>query len=401
MGMAAMVTTNPFSLPSSSLGHHSQQTAMADEPRQETQRVSQILEALSKTLHDLQRNILYLQVDVNSPTIKAFLELEPRSNTILAQVPDLSQLSQLLARLKTLVNNLKSLQNYSFWSFVRRRIISFEITALAASIAGEIKARFDRESMQKLVHVLQESVSDDDKKLRVLVQFQRRISKGFDRGLQDLVLKLRVFPVLESILRDASCSTAVREKSAMAIAALARFNKDVFVGLVLMGGFTTRALASMGTSCSLQVLTCLIKLIRGHLVDQIQLNGDTPKIIGLSSSEDISVRATAMNCILEMAYFGRHEVIETMIECGLMEKLVCLQRPEELDCGGAESEEDKALGFAGCVARFALQVEMGEGMGTDEKKRIKMVMLRRAREASVSEAEAATIVADLLWGSFS
>ncbi|GMG98986.1 hypothetical protein Nepgr_000826 [Nepenthes gracilis] len=230
-------------------------------------------------------------------------------------------------------------------------------------------------------------------------------------------------PVLESILCDTSMSTGVREKSAMAIAALARFNKDVFVGQVLMG-FTVRALVLMGTRRSLQVLTFLVKLIKGHLVDDIELNGEIPRIISTLASQDISVQTMAIDCILEMAYFSRKEGIETMLKCGLIEKLVFLQRLEiGCDSNGANEEDDrqgsgnceeadleeeieredretlKSRPFSGCVAGFSVQVEVGSGTEKSEKKELKMEILRRARDASVSEAEAATIVAEILWGS--
>ncbi|GAB4854605.1 hypothetical protein Ancab_023187 [Ancistrocladus abbreviatus] len=395
-------------------------TVMDNGTSQENQQISQILEALSKASEDLQSKSLYIQVDINSSAIKAFLELENQSNAVLSQYPDLFKLSQHLAHLKTIINKLKSCQDYSFGSFICRRSSGYQITRIASLISKEIRLLLDRESIEVLVEVLQESL-DEEEKMKVLEHFEARLSRGFDRELQDLILELKVFPLLESCLCDTTCSTVVREKSAVVIAALARFNKDVFVGLVLMG-FTIRALVLMGTSCSLQVLTSLIKLIKGHLVDEMEVNGEIPRIVTPLSSEDLLLRATAMDCILEMAYFGRKGVIKTMLECGLVEKLVCLQRLEiEGDANGShqvdqragsgncgqlekemESKEEKMLKtqpFAGCIARFAVHVEVGEGTEKSEKKEIKMEILRRAREASVSEAEAATIVAEVLWGS--
>ncbi|KAJ0030161.1 hypothetical protein Pint_12439 [Pistacia integerrima] len=55
--------------------------------------------------------------------------------------------------------------------------------------------------------------------------------------------------------------------------------------------------------------------------------------------------------------------------------------------------------FLNCVARFAVQVEVGEGLSLKEKKEIKLEILKRVRETSVSEAESASIVAEVLWGS--
>ncbi|KMT18974.1 hypothetical protein BVRB_2g030720 [Beta vulgaris subsp. vulgaris] len=183
-------------------------------------------------------------------------------------------------------------------------------------------------------------------------------------------------------------------------------------------GLTISTLIVMGSSKSLEILISLVKSIRGHLVDEMEQNGQILKIIGLLSSEDLQVRLMAMQCLFEMAYFGRKEVLESMIECGLVEKLVFLQRvePESDESEVSQLEDGKCreicdeLGrekgefvsnhsFSGCTARFTVQVEVGEGMEKREKKEIKMEILRRATAACVSEAEAATVVSEVLWGS--
>ncbi|GAB2223138.1 hypothetical protein Droror1_Dr00017275 [Drosera rotundifolia] len=369
---------------------------MANNPNPKT------LESLVSTMHHLSTNLI---IDVDSPWIKTFLDLDHNNNSspLIAADP---VLSTLVAHLRTLMETLKGLQDYSFGSFVRRWLLNFEIAAVAGEILGNVKGSLDREMMERVVSVLREA-GNDEGKMRVLGWFYKRVCKGFDMGLQDLVLRMRVFELLESVVCDGEC-VLVREKAAMAIAALAGFNKVVFVGLVLMG-HTVKGLVSMGTSCSLRVLGSLIRLIRGHLVDEIDLSGDIPKIIGYLGSEDESVPAMALDCLLEMTFYGRCETVEMMVECGLIEKLVFLQRQETCEKGeGQEVNEDvdeedvfEDHPFVGCVARFALQVEMGKGMESDGKSRIKTEILWRAREASVSEAEAATLVAALLWGSFS
>ena len=55
--------------------------------------------------------------------------------------------------------------------------------------------------------------------------------------------------------------------------------------------------------------------------------------------------------------------------------------------------------FASCVARFAVQLEVGEGLRQREKRDFKQEILGLVREACASDAEAATIVAEVLWGS--
>ncbi|CAL9006363.1 unnamed protein product [Prunus brigantina] len=130
----------------------------------------------------------------------------------------------------------------------------------------------------------------------------------------------------------------VRDQATLAALGLVKFSKDVFVGLVLMGPIV-RALIQMGSSCSIQVLIGLVKIIRTPLVDDI--NGEIPRIIDLLSSEDLSTKVAAMNCILEIAFLGKEEVIGLMLEENLIKKLMCVQRLEV----GLQSNEDKMKVF--------------------------------------------------------
>ncbi|KAL6292665.1 hypothetical protein ACE6H2_000807 [Prunus campanulata] len=104
---------------------------------------------------------------------------------------------------------------------------------------------------------------------------------------------------------DSKFSNWVLDQAALSVLGLVKFNKDVFVGLVLMGPIV-RALIQMGSSCSIQVLTGLVKIIRTPLVDDI--NGEIRRIINLLGSEDLSTKVAAMNCILEIAFLGREKV---------------------------------------------------------------------------------------------
>ncbi|KAL0345364.1 UNVERIFIED_CONTAM: hypothetical protein Sradi_4367700 [Sesamum radiatum] len=129
--------------------------------------------------------------------------------------------------------------------------------------------------------------------------------------------------------------------------------------------------------------------------------GGILKIVGHLSSEDMETRAMAVECVMEIGYFGRKEAVESMINGGLIKRLVELQRAEvggEYAKPKAESER-KHHPFANCVARFAVQLEVGEGLRQREKRAFKQLILRKVREACVSDAESATIVAQVLWGS--
>lgn len=223
---------------------------------------------------------------------------------------------------------------------------------------------------------------------------------------------------------------------------LVLFNKDVFVGQVLAGQ-TIKALVGMGSICGLDVLKSLIKAIKSPLVDELDSFGGILKIVEIlvdhNHSSELGLRVMAIDCIMEIGYYGRKEAIEAMLdEAGLIKKLVDLQRSEwggvliemekgeDNDSSSTDEEEDRLVNdvvgtvekragsnrskkkkkmflekhpFASCVARFAVQLEVGEGLRQREKRAFKQEILKRVKEASVSDAEAATIIAEVLWGS--
>ncbi|KAK9098594.1 hypothetical protein Syun_025639 [Stephania yunnanensis] len=369
----------------------------------ETKQVMKVLDSLKQASQDLQNNH-------SNSTIEALLELESEADPIFSIDPNLSNLSNLLSDLKNHLEELHQLKGHSIGSIIRRRFKTHEISRVAGAIQTQIQAWIDRENIEILVETLQGS-DEDENKVRILTQFAERVSQGFNRDLQDLVLKSKVFSVLELTLCDAKSSKRVRESAASAVGALVQFNKDVFVGEVLMG-HAVKALIDMGTNCSIKVLCTLIRSIKSPLVDEIEANKETPKIISFLSSEDLAIKVIAFDCVLEIGYFGRKEAIEAMLEEGLIKRLVELQRSElggdliEMGSGhrmGDESSRDmeKYLEdhpFASCVARFAIQLEVGEGLRQREKRMLKQVILRRVREACASEAVAATILAEVLWG---
>lgn len=385
-------------------------------------RVLKVLEALKQASHELQSHPSPRSDEFNSPAIKALLELEVESDKILSSDPNLSTLSQHLADLKSLVDTLQKSRGYSLRSFLTRRFATNSVSQVAGSIESEIQAWIDRKSLETLVRALKEPSIDENESIKLLTQFENRLAQGFNRELQDLMLKSKVFSLLESIVCNPNFSKTVREHSAYVIGAMVRFNKDVFVGQVLMGP-TIHALVQMASSHSLKVLCSLIRLIRSPLVEEIESNGDIPKIISLLNCQDLQIRVLAMDCIVEIGYFGRKDTVDAMLEEDLIDRLVELQRSElggdliglgkhtaeesrEVAAGGVEggreSREKKFLEshpFASCVAKFAVQLEVGEGLRKREKRAIKPEILKRVRKACVSDAEAATIIAEVLWGS--
>lgn len=403
------------------------------------QEVLGVLQVLKQASHDLRSNPTFSEEDDprSSPSpsaaaaaggIKVLLELETEADTLLSTDPNLATLSRHLSSLKTLVRSTtrRHRRGGALLAFLTRRLSALEVSRLAAAIESDIQAWIDRETVGQLLDALRchESESAEEQKLNALARFENRVSQGFDRELQDLVLRSRVLASLEKVICHPSSSKKVREQAAFAIASLIVFNKDVFVGEVLMGP-TVRCLISMAASSAslLKVLCLLIRTIRSPLVDEIESNGETGSIIAALGSADLQIRVAALDCVLEMGYHGRKEAVEAVLREGLIERLVEMQSSSDLggdliDEAEAEAVEERAvvcvdLGeetkgkalmerrpFAGCVARFAVQVEVGEGLRQSEKRVFKQEILRKVREASsISDARVATIVAEVLWGS--
>ncbi|KAE8713941.1 plant synaptotagmin [Hibiscus syriacus] len=376
-----------------------------------------VLEALKQASHELQANPTRNPADSDSPAIKTLLELETESDSILSKDPHLSTLSRYIADLKTLVETLEKTRGHGLRSFLTRRVSTHSISRVAASIESEIQAWIDRENIESLLKGLKEPWKDEDELVRLLTQFEDRVSQGFDRELQNLFLKSKAFSVLQTVLCDPDCPNRIRENAALCVAALIRFNKDVFVGQVNMGD-TIHALLEMKSIHSLKVLRELITFTKSPFVDEILCNGEIPEILILLESKDLDMKVVDFDCILEIGYFGRKEAVEAMLKGGLIKKLVELQRSEfggdliemgkfddeNQDTEGKKREkrENKFLKkhpFASCVARFAVQLEVGEGLRQREKRAFKQEILEKVKEASVNDAEAATIIAEVLWGS--
>lgn len=350
--------------------------------------VVRVLEALKEASEELQKKKAAAVAG-----LKALLELEVESGAgVLSSDPKLAALAGHLRRLKSLADGLRRPA-----SFLARRSASHQIAAVAAAIAAEIQSWIDRESAAALVAALSTPTTAAGHKSALLRRLEARVSEGFRTELQTILLNMDVFAAVEAALCDPGEAAAVREAAGSAVAALVRFNKDVFVGEVLMGP-TVKSLVSLASGEAMRVLGVLIRAIKSPLVDEVEFGGYVPKIVGLLSSE--AARVMAAEVVMEMAYFGRKEAVDAMVEEGVVEKLMALQRSEKggslVDDDGAGAGEGRP--FASCVARFAVQLEVGEGLRQREKRAFKQEVLRRVRAAAASEAEAAAVVAEVLWG---
>lgn len=395
----------------------------------QSHKLLKVLEALKEASHHLQTN----SADSSNSSIKALLDLEFGSESILSSDPHLKTLSSHLSHLKNLIidgqeNSRPRHGGIGIRSFLNNRVRAHEISRVSGLIESEIQAWIDRETIINLTKTLDEWSSsssspsrDEQNLLPHLSQFRDRLAQGFDIDLQDMLLKSRIIPGLESLLCGAHFSKMVREMAAYSLKELVLFNKDVFIGEVSIGQ-TIKSLVSMGSLCSLDVLKSLIKAIKSPLVDELESSGGILKIVDTLDSADLTTKMMAFDCLMEIGYYGRKEAIEVMLNAGIIKKLVYLQRSkfgaDLIDTGKSKSDhfdsetEDRggrkggekmrfleSHPFASCVARFAIQLEVGEGLRQREKRAFKQDILKRIRESSVSEAEAAIVIAEVLWGS--
>jgi hypothetical protein len=371
-------------------------------------RVLTLLNALKEASKDLQiktNPLAFLFKTDSKSAIEALLELESKAIAIFSTHPNLHNLSHSLTSLKTLIENLQNCKGYGLKSIIQRQIIAYKISQASSTLESEIQTYLDRVIVINLVKTLQEHHQNEDEQVKVIVEFEQRLSKGFDLEFQDLILRAKLFTLLERMLIEPFSSKRVKEESAMAIAELVKFNKNVFVGLVLMGP-TIKALITMASECSIKVVSLLVRFIRSPLVDEIFSNGMIPTIVRFLLSSDLCLCVAALDCVLELGYIGRKEVVEAMLQQELIKILMDLQRREglcdveEIREKGVDFDFDDCV-FDGCVSKFAIQLEVGEGLSSEEKREVKLEILRLVKEASRSDAEFATISAEILWGSSS
>ena len=280
---------------------------------------------------------------------------------------------------------------------------SSEISKIARSIELEIDSWIDREILRHLISSLRSiSISKEDALASLLQSFHDILSRKFNRKLQDLLLRSGIFPTISAVLASNSTPIRIKDLCATAICSMVKFNRDVFVGYVLVGGKgylpVYRSLSKMGTSCSIRVLSFLVSSIKTAIVDELHSDDLLPSLVTFLSSTDITVAESGLELVLKIAYYARKEAVEVMIGANVVKRLVILQLSER---GGSliEMEERSSKPFVSCVKRFAVQIEVGEGMRRREKAEVKGVILGRVKEAVESEADAATIAAEVLWGS--
>ncbi|KAE8700318.1 hypothetical protein F3Y22_tig00110557pilonHSYRG00209 [Hibiscus syriacus] len=181
---------------------------MEETSNQDDQHLFSLLKSFQKASKDLQKSPLFSSHEPQS-TVERFLDLEKDESVAFDDHPNLFKLSQMLCNHKTHLEKLQKYQGHSLPCILGRQIINYKIYQVAYAIETEIRAYFGRESDQNLVGTL-ESSADEDEKVNVLVEFENRLSQGFDIHFQDLILKAKIFSILELLLCDSSCSIRIR-----------------------------------------------------------------------------------------------------------------------------------------------------------------------------------------------
>uniref|UniRef100_A0A0E0K6F4 Uncharacterized protein n=1 Tax=Oryza punctata TaxID=4537 RepID=A0A0E0K6F4_ORYPU len=389
-----------------------------------------------RALRDAARRVEAAGGGDDGPALHALLALDASADDLLAGDPDLGTLRRLLARIGALSWSIRFAgEGGGIVGCLRGRWRRCKarrgIARAAGGVAGEIQAWINRENVARLVAALRSDGDDAGAAARArLAELEARlVSVGrFDPRLQRALLQHGVFGAVEAKLGD----PGVGDGCAAAVLALVRFNKDVFVGPVLMGRAVGALVASASASpAPLRTLNGLVAAIRSPLVDELHARGELPRLVALLCSADPRIRALALEFALRIGYYGRKEIVDALLAEGLVKRLLCLQRSETYDsyfsqqekpdhgiikgvifftgilgCHGEEDDDggggDTAMSsprpFVSAVARFAVQVEVGEGLSQREKRAAKLEIMRRVREAAVSPAEEATVLAEVLWG---
>ncbi|KAE8801791.1 hypothetical protein D1007_22588 [Hordeum vulgare] len=333
----------------------------------------------------------------DGPALRALLALEAAADDLLAGDPELHPLCRLLAAVRALA--WCAYEEVGCGGGVvgvlrarcRRCKARRGIARAAGGVAAEIQAWADRELAARLVAALRGG--DDARARALLAELEARLlgagagAGRFDARLQEAVLRHGVFGAVEARLGDPG---EVGDGCAAAALAMVRFNRDVFVGPVLMGpaiGALVSAASAHPSPAPLRALNGLVAEIRTPLVDELHARGELPRLLALLCAADPLRRAPALELVLRVAYYGRREVLDALLAEGLVKRLLCLQRT-----AADTTEEEEA------VARFAVQVEAGQGLRPREKRAAKLEILRRVREAAVSPAEEAAVLAEVLWG---
>ena len=202
-------------------------------------RVLYVLEALKQASVNLQVHLNSNLVEFNSSAIKALLELKTESDALLSKDIYFSTLflntsptSKPLS--KPFLDPAGVIASKSSWHGKPQLTPYFSSRRLHRDWNPSLDWQRTLWKAHEHFEDLDGDGGNKDKLVKLLTHIKDQAFQGFNRKLQDLVLKSKVFSLLEKILYNSNCLKSLTEQSAYSIASVIRFNKDVFMDQVLM-----------------------------------------------------------------------------------------------------------------------------------------------------------------------
>eukprot|EP00250_Pteridium_aquilinum_P012610 c20831_g1_i1 orf=343-1617(+) len=317
---------------------------------------------------------------------------------------------------------------------ISNTVLGHEVSRIGQSMESKLQSWLDQQGVRELAVVI--SNGSEDACVKAISSFDDMVQKGFDASLQDTILSCGLVEKLAALLEPGAASWSVQKEAAFTLSALLDFNKDIFVSLVLMAKVVENLLKLMDTQPeqNVLILVCVLKslLSAGQtiIVDEIHYHDGVVKLVNLLDHKSDALKQAAMDCVFEMAYYGRIEVVEKMFELGVVQKLANLHQSSMItgDPGSVNyetlSKQERGTDlhptngnspllkttqirgnnggetlhpFSNAVTRFALHFAIGTGLRKRERRALKRKFLEQIKEIMQDDAEVANITAEVLW----
>lgn len=310
---------------------------------------------------------------------------------------------------------------------ISNTVLGHEMGRIGQSMGSDLQSWLDQQGVRELANILNNG--EEDAQSKAIASFESIVRRGYDSQLQDTILSAGVVERLASLLEPNAAPWTVQKSAAFALSALLDFNKDIFVSLVIMSKVVENILCLMGSESEehILILVCVIQDLMSAgkqvTVDEIYAHNGVQRLVDLLDHKSQPLQHAAMECVFELAYHGRIEVVEKLLELGVVDKLAKLQPsiPAEdlpavdgdharrgleigLLCLGADRPPARMKNghrhqpFANAVTRFALQLAIGTGLRKRERRALKQRLLKEIKVAFNDDAEIANITAEVLWG---
>ena len=279
-------------------------------------------------------------------------------------------------------------------------------------ILSRIQSWLDEQCVQDLSTIVGPTIDDDEAQVKAMSSFEAIVHRGYNASIQETILLCGLAGKLATLLKPNIASWDVQKQTAFTIIALLPFNKDVFVSLLLMAKVVKNIFALMDTQPDENVLLllCVLRsmLMVGHaiVVEEISRQNGVPKIVSLLNRNQEALQHVAFDCILELVYNGRMEVLQKVFESEIVKNLVMLhdsyKESWNKKCAslGVRTNGDghaHAYPFANALIEFAQCFVNGLGLRKQEKRALKEVFLRQVKEIVQDKVEVANITIEIWW----